>query len=37
MNDNSVWPVVTAVMVVLAVAVCLAMAEASESWIIMHG
>lgn len=26
MNDNSVWPVVTAVMVVLAVAVCLAMA-----------
>ena len=27
MNDNSVWPVVTAVMVVLAVAVCLAMAR----------
>ncbi len=26
MNDNSVWPVVTAVTVVLAVAVCLAMA-----------
>ena len=26
MNDNSVWPVVIAVMVVLAVAVCLAMA-----------
>lgn len=26
MNDNSVWPVVTAVMVVLAVAACLAMA-----------
>ena len=26
MNDNSVWPVVTAVRVVLAVAVCLAMA-----------
>ena len=37
MNDNSVWPVVTAVMVVLAVAVCLAMAGDIRFAVIVGG